>query len=140
MNNYSYFRYITGDSKIHKMNSKMKIIWILLTTLLILSSTKIDSSDFRLTSCILYPFLKTKGYGYHSLLVDSRFFPFLIRTTPMYISLPPTEGTAWLFITHQGKAYWSITFLLQVNCTLFKNQCQAFLFNQTQHTHLRYIL
>jgi len=31
MNNHHFFRYITGDSKIHLMNSKFKTIWLLLT-------------------------------------------------------------------------------------------------------------
>ena len=31
MNNIPYFRYITGDSKVHKMNSKMKMLWFLLS-------------------------------------------------------------------------------------------------------------
>lgn len=35
MSNYPLFRYITGDSKVHLMNSKMKILWMLLSTLLI---------------------------------------------------------------------------------------------------------
>lgn len=33
---YPFFRYVTGDSKIHKLNSKMKIAWFLLSILLIL--------------------------------------------------------------------------------------------------------
>ena len=32
--NYGFFKYITGDSKIHKMNSKMKIICFLLSIVL----------------------------------------------------------------------------------------------------------
>ena len=35
-NNYPFFRYITGDSKIHKMNSKYKILLILLAILIII--------------------------------------------------------------------------------------------------------
>ena len=31
MNNIPYFRYITGDSKVHKMNSKMKMLWFLIS-------------------------------------------------------------------------------------------------------------
>ena len=29
MNKYPFFKYVTGDSKMHVMNSKMKIIWFL---------------------------------------------------------------------------------------------------------------
>ena len=36
MNNYHYFSYITGDSKVHNMNSKNKILWFLLMLLSIL--------------------------------------------------------------------------------------------------------
>lgn len=32
--NYSFFRYLPGDSKFHIMNSKMKIIWFLLSVLI----------------------------------------------------------------------------------------------------------
>lgn len=35
-NKYPFFRYISGDSKMHLMNSKMKIIWFLLTLLALL--------------------------------------------------------------------------------------------------------
>lgn len=35
MSNYPLFRYITGKSKVHLMNSKMKILWILLSAVLI---------------------------------------------------------------------------------------------------------
>lgn len=35
MNSYSLFRYITGNSKIHLMNSKMKILWILFSSILV---------------------------------------------------------------------------------------------------------
>lgn len=31
MNNIPYFKYITGNSKVHMMNSKMKILWFLLS-------------------------------------------------------------------------------------------------------------
>lgn len=31
MSNIPYFRYITGDSKVHKMNSKMKLLWFFLS-------------------------------------------------------------------------------------------------------------
>lgn len=36
-NKYPFFRYITGSSKVHLMNSKMKIIWFLLTLLALLA-------------------------------------------------------------------------------------------------------
>lgn len=35
-NKYPFFRYISGNSKMHLMNSKMKIIWFLLTLLALL--------------------------------------------------------------------------------------------------------
>lgn len=35
MSNYPLFRYITGDSKVHMMNSKLKILWFLFTLSLI---------------------------------------------------------------------------------------------------------
>lgn len=33
MNKYPFFKYVTGDSKMHVMNSKMKIIWFLIMLL-----------------------------------------------------------------------------------------------------------
>lgn len=35
-NNYPFFKYITGDSKVHQMNSKMKILYIMLSILSII--------------------------------------------------------------------------------------------------------
>ncbi len=35
-NKFPFFKYVTGDSKVHLMNSKMKIIWLLLTILTII--------------------------------------------------------------------------------------------------------
>ena len=34
-NRQQFFKYITGNSKIHLMNSKMKILWFILMSLLI---------------------------------------------------------------------------------------------------------
>ena len=34
-NYYPLFKYIPGDSKLHMMNSKMKILWFLLTSLIV---------------------------------------------------------------------------------------------------------
>lgn len=36
MNNYSFFRYITSNSKVHLMNSKMKVIWMLFSFILLI--------------------------------------------------------------------------------------------------------
>lgn len=36
MNKYPFFKYVTGDSKVHLMNSKLKIMWFLLYFILIL--------------------------------------------------------------------------------------------------------
>ena len=77
MNNYSYFRYITGDSKIHKMNSKMKIIWILLTTLLILLSM-----DFLTTSII---FLIVLFVMYKSKIKLSSYLRSFLIIWPIYV-------------------------------------------------------
>lgn len=59
MNNISYFRYITGESKIHNMNSKMKILWFLLCILNIcLIRDNISLATFSLF--ILYIIFSTK--------------------------------------------------------------------------------
>lgn len=36
MNRYPFFKYVTGDSKVHLMNSKLKIVWFLITFLSVL--------------------------------------------------------------------------------------------------------
>lgn len=77
MNNYSYFRYITGDSKVHKMNSKMKIIWILLTSLLALISL-----DFLTTSVI---FLIVLFVMYKSKIKLSSYLRSFLIIWPIYV-------------------------------------------------------
>lgn len=79
MNNYSYFRYITGDSKVHKMNSKMKIIWILLTSLLALISLDFFTTGI-LFAIILFIILKSK------IKISSYIRSFLI-VWPLYLIL-----------------------------------------------------
>lgn len=58
MNNYPLFRYINESSKVHLMNSKMKILWIL-TTSLLLTLSKDYLSLLILGIIILYIMAKS---------------------------------------------------------------------------------
>src|SRR5574344_1406279 len=58
-NNYPFFRYITGDSKVHKMNSKMKILWFLISLLILVLLRDIISTAI-FTLIILFMMLSSK--------------------------------------------------------------------------------
>ena len=58
MSNYPLFRYITGNSKVHLMNSKMKMLWMILSTLLIILISEYVSL-FIFTLYLLYIIKKT---------------------------------------------------------------------------------
>lgn len=49
-NNHQFFRYVTGNSKLHLMNSKMKIIWFILLIINFL----IIKDTFSLIICLLF--------------------------------------------------------------------------------------
>ena len=52
---YPFFKYVTGESKIHLMNSKMKIIWFLITLLAIILGVvlKINFSEWAICFLLL---------------------------------------------------------------------------------------
>lgn len=71
-NNHQFFRYLTGNSKVHLMNSKMKIIWFLI----LLINIAISRDLLSLTLCFLFLafiILKSKinmnTYGYNVLKI-----------------------------------------------------------------------
>ncbi len=73
-NKYPFFKYVTGNSKVHLMNSKMKIIWFLLTLiallmvndyvslllltlflLLVMANTKINPGAYISNTLMIWP-------------------------------------------------------------------------------------
>lgn len=77
MNKYPFFKYVTGDSKIHVMNSKLKIIWFLLTlvTLILLN----DYISFILLALFLIFII------YNSKIDLNAYLSNLVLIWPVYI-------------------------------------------------------
>ena len=91
-NNYPFFKYISGDSKVHKMNSKYKILFILFMFIL-LAITRDIISLLILSVYVLFFISKTniniKYYVYNTIRVYFVFlltfiFVFLLKLDILY--------------------------------------------------------
>lgn len=98
-NNYPFFKYISGDSKVHKMNSKYKILFILFMFIL-LAITRDIISLLILSVYVLFFISKTniniKYYIYNTIRV---YFVFLL--TFIFVFLLKLDILYALFVSYK---------------------------------------